>query len=67
MGNLVRYIHSYWAYLVLIVVLAASINAIYGFITKKEYAAKDFRISLFALIVTHLQLTSILIYDCGFI
>lgn len=55
MGNLVRYIHSYWAYLVLIVVLAASINAIYGFITKKEYAAKDFRISLFALIVTHLQ------------
>ena len=39
----------------LAILLAASVNAIIGLVGKKEYQAKDFRISLFALIVTHLQ------------
>lgn len=52
----VKFLHSYWAYLVLLVVVAATVNSIIGFITKKEFGAKDFRVALFALIVTHIQL-----------
>ncbi|WP_459210091.1 hypothetical protein [Aquimarina rhabdastrellae] len=48
--------HSYWAYLVLIVTFFAVINAIMGLVSKREYKPQDFRISLFTLIVTHLQL-----------
>lgn len=55
MYEVVQIIHSYWAYLVLLVVVIATLNAIAGYATKREYAPKDFRISLFALIVTHLQ------------
>ena len=55
MENIFKFIHSYWAYLVLAVVILATLNAIIGLITKREYQAKDFRISLFALILTHLQ------------
>jgi len=56
MYTTIQYLHSYWAYLVLLIVTLATINALIGFFTKKEYGPKDFRISLFALIVTHLQL-----------
>lgn len=55
MENIFKFIHSYWAYLVLAVVILATINAITGLLTKREYHSKDFRISLFALILTHLQ------------
>jgi len=55
MGVIFKFIHSFWAYLVLAIVILATINAITGLISKREYQAKDFRISLFALIVTHLQ------------
>jgi len=41
---------------VLLIVLLATFNALAGFFSKREYGAKDFRISLFALIVSHLQL-----------
>jgi len=37
-------------------VILATINSIIGMMTKKEFGAKDFRIALFALIVTHIQL-----------
>ena len=50
-----QFIHSYWAYLTLLIVLLATFNALAGFFSKREYGAKDFRISLFALIVTHIQ------------
>lgn len=56
MYRTVQIIHSYWAYLVLLIVLLATINAIAGYFSKREYGAKDFRVSLFALIVTHFQL-----------
>jgi len=55
MESIFKIIHSYWAYLVLMIVTLAAINAITGLITKREYQPKDFRISLFALILTHLQ------------
>ena len=37
-------------------IVIATINALAGLVGKKEYQPKDFRISLFTLIVTHLQL-----------
>ncbi|OAB80628.1 hypothetical protein [Cochleicola gelatinilyticus] len=56
MYTTVQFIHSYWAYLVVLIVTLATINALAGYFSKREYAPKDFRISLFALIVTHIQL-----------
>lgn len=49
-------LHSYWAYLVLIILVLATINALIKTFGGKEYSPKDFRISLFALIVSHIQL-----------
>lgn len=51
-----KQIHSYWAYLVLAILIYAVINAIIGLIQKKEFTHKDFRLGLFALILTHIQL-----------
>ncbi|CAH8284348.1 hypothetical protein EV196_101328 [Mariniflexile fucanivorans] len=49
-------LHSYWAYLVLLILIIAVINALVKVFGDKEYEAKDFRISLFTLIVSHIQL-----------
>ncbi len=56
MYQTVQFIHSYWAYLVVVVAVLATLNALQGHFTKKEYSYKDFRLSLFTLIVMHLQL-----------
>ncbi|WP_010181997.1 hypothetical protein [Aquimarina agarilytica] len=56
MENIIKIVHSTWAYLVVTILVLATFNAIAGLVSKREYQAKDFRISLFALIVTHLQL-----------
>ena len=53
---MIKMIHSYWAYIVLIVLIIAIVNALSGFWSKKEFKAKDLRISLFALIASHIQL-----------
>jgi heme A synthase len=52
----VKILHSYWAYLVLLVLVLATFNAIFKTIGDKEYHPKDFRISLFTLITSHIQL-----------
>jgi len=52
----VQFIHSTWAYLVLLVLVLATFNALIKFFGDKEFDAKDFRISLFALITMHIQL-----------
>ena len=49
-------IHSYWEYIVLIVLMYAVSNAIIGFVKKKEFTDKDLRIGLFALIVCYIYL-----------
>ena len=49
-------VHSYWAYLVLAILVFAVINAIIGLTKKKQFTDKDLRIGLFTLIVTHIQL-----------
>jgi len=56
MYDIVKMLHSYWAYLVLFTLLLAVLNAVFGLLGKKEYDAKAFRISLFGLIVAHIQL-----------
>lgn len=56
MYSTVKMLHSYWAYLVFFMLVIATINALYKTFTNKEYEARDFRISLFTLIVSHIQL-----------
>lgn len=56
MYSIVKMLHSYWAYLVLFMIVVATFNALIKHFGKKEYEARDFRIALFTLIVTHIQL-----------
>lgn len=56
MYTAIQHLHSYWAYIVVIIVFIAMVNALYGVASKRPYGPKDYRISLFALIVAHLQL-----------
>ena len=56
MYAILKTIHSYWAFLVLIILVLAVLNAIRGKASGKEFGAKDLRISLFGLIFSHIQL-----------
>lgn len=56
MNNFIKELHSGWAYLALLLLLIAVVNAILGFTSKKDFTAKDRKIALFALIGTHTQL-----------
>ncbi len=56
MYTAVQTAHSIFAYVVLALLFLASINAIAGLASKRIFKDKDLRLSLFALIVTHLQL-----------
>ena len=56
MYETVQILHSYWAYLLLLIVTLATINALVKFFGKKEFHSNDLRITLFALIVSHIQL-----------
>ena len=49
-------IHSYWAYLVLAILIFTVANAIIGLKKEKEFTDKDLRLGLFTLIVSHIQL-----------
>lgn len=49
-------IHSYWAYIVLIILVIAVVNAFVGIFKKKEFKSTDLRFGLFTLIVSHIQL-----------
>ncbi|PXY40295.1 hypothetical protein DMB65_13260 [Flavobacterium cheongpyeongense] len=56
MYHFIQKLHSGWAYLALLLLLIAVVNAILGFTSKKDFTAKDRKIALFALIGTHTQL-----------
>lgn len=63
MYNLLQSLHSWWAYLAVLVLLVAVINALMGYTSKKYFESKDLRISLFALIFMHIQLVlGLLVY-----
>ena len=53
---MMKLIHSYWAYLVLVVLIINVANAIFGLLKKKAFSDKDLRLGLFTLIFSHIQL-----------
>lgn len=55
--EIIQNLHSYMAYIVLAVLVIAVVNALMGWLGKKDFTMhKDLRISLFALILSHIQL-----------
>lgn len=56
MYSILKSAHSGWAYLLLLVLFVATVNALIGFFGKKEFGNKDFSFALVGLIVTHIQL-----------
>ena len=53
---MIKTIHSYWAYLAVLLLVLAFVNALIGLTKNKKFSDKDLRISLFTLIVIHIQL-----------
>ncbi|MCA0933004.1 hypothetical protein LCM02_11120 [Lutimonas saemankumensis] len=53
---MIKMLHSGWAYITLIVLVFAVVNAVIGLSSKKDFKEKDLRIPLFTLIVSHIQL-----------
>ncbi len=53
---MIKMTHSGWAYIALLILIVAFINAIIGLTSNKEFKDKDLRISLFTLIIAHIQL-----------
>jgi len=56
MYTILQKFHSGWAYIALLVLFIAVINAIIGMSSKKEFTPKDRKIALFGLIGIHVQL-----------
>ena len=56
MYALVNFVHSYWAYLILVMLVITTFNSIIGFVSDREYSARDMRLALFTLITMHIQL-----------
>ena len=56
MYSILKTVHSYWAFFVLIILFIAIFNALIKRILRKPFNSTDLRISLFALIFTHIQL-----------
>ena len=56
MYEFIQKFHSGWAYLALLVLVIAVINALMGLFSKKEFTAKDRKIALFGLAGIHTQL-----------
>jgi hypothetical protein len=56
MYQTIQQLHSWWAYLAILVLLVAVVNALMGYSSKRSFSDKDLRISLFALIFSHIQL-----------
>ena len=56
MYSLLKNVHSYWAYFLLLVLILAILNAIAGKIKGKDFESRDLRLSLFGLILSHIQL-----------
>ena len=56
MYHFIQKFHSGWAYLALLLLVVAVINAAIGMTSKKEFTPKDRKIALLGLIATHIQL-----------
>ncbi len=53
---IMKIVHSYWAYLVLLMLVISVANALVGLSKNKPFGDKDLRVSLFTLILAHIQL-----------
>lgn len=63
---MIKTLHSYWAYIVLAVLIFTVLNAVIGLVQKKEFTHKEFRLGLFSLIAAHIQLlVGFLVYFIG--
>lgn len=56
MYEIIKQIHSGWAYLALLVLVIAVVNSFIGLFAKKEFTEKDRKIALFGLAAIHTQL-----------
>ena len=56
MYTIIQKFHSGWAYVALLVLVIAVVNALVGMSSKKEFTPKDRKIALFGLIGIHVQL-----------
>ena len=56
MYSILKNVHSYWAYLILLVLILGILNAITGKIKGKDFESRDLRLSLLGLIFSHIQL-----------
>ena len=56
MYAILQKVHSYWAFFVLTILVIVILNAFIGKSKGREFSVKDLRISLFALIFSHIQL-----------
>lgn len=63
MYEIIKQIHSGWAYLAFLLLVIALVNSIIGFVSKKEYKDTDKKIGLYALGAIHTQaLIGLLVY-----
>ena len=63
MYDIIKIVHSYWNFLAFLIILAAILNSIFGKVLSKDFVINDLRISLFALIFSHIQLSiSLILY-----
>tara|TARA_R110002073_G_scaffold216229_2_gene376461 strand:- start:26102 stop:26527 length:426 start_codon:yes stop_codon:yes gene_type:complete len=53
---MLKTIHSYWAYVALLILVIAVVNSLLAIAKKREFTDKDLRIGLFTLIANHIQL-----------
>ncbi len=51
----IQMLHSLTAYVVLVLLFVAVLNAIMGSVKKSDFSPRDFKLTLWALIATHIQ------------
>lgn len=56
MNEIIKQIHSGWAYLAFLLLIIAVVNSFMGLFSKKEFNTQDRKIALFALAAIHTQL-----------
>jgi len=56
MYEFIQKMHSGWAYIALLLLIIALVNAVLGLVSKKEFTATDRKIAILGLIGTHTQL-----------
>lgn len=55
MYEIIKEIHSGWAYLAFLLLVIAVVNSVIGLLSKKEYSEKDKKIGIYALGAIHTQ------------